>query len=118
MTKSPPGISVGGVFHTDTNPPPARPAGHGEFRDLGVAPGLVRWMIVGFDPGAFFDLHHTDTIDLDIVVDGTLELTLEDGAHQLVAGDAVVVTGVDHGWRAGPDGCRLSVTVIGTPPVA
>jgi hypothetical protein len=33
--------------------------------------------------------------------------------HPLAAGDSVVVTGVDHAWRAGPDGWRLSITTIG-----
>ncbi len=34
----------------------------------------------------------------------------------LVAGDLVVLAGVDHAWRAGPDGARLSAVLIGTPP--
>jgi hypothetical protein len=33
-----------------------------------------------------------------------------------VAGDCVVVTGVGHAWRPGPEGCVMSVVVIGTPP--
>jgi hypothetical protein len=28
----------------------------------------------------------------------------------------VVMTGVDHAWKAGPDGCRINAILIGTPP--
>ena len=63
-------------------------------------------------------MHHTDTIDYDIVLAGSVELILDDGAHLLGPGDCVVITGVDHAWRAGPDGVILSVALIGsTRPV-
>jgi quercetin dioxygenase-like cupin family protein len=61
-------------------------------------------------------MHHTDTVDFDTVLSGSVELTLGDGMHQLAAGDSVVMTGVDHAWRAGPEGCRLNVMSIGVLP--
>jgi quercetin dioxygenase-like cupin family protein len=61
-------------------------------------------------------MHHTDTVDIDIVLDGSIELTLDDGVHVLQAGDGAVIRGVDHAWRAGSEGARLSVIFIGTPP--
>lgn len=70
-------------------------------------------MIIEYGPGVTFPMHHTDTVDFDIVLSGSVELILDDGVHRLASGDSVVVTGVDHGWRAGPDGCRLSVVAIG-----
>lgn len=84
--------------------------------DLGVAAGTVNWLLIEYAPGAEFSMHHTDTVDLDTVLSGSVELTLGDGTHPLAAGDSVVVTGVDHAWRAGPDGCRLSVVAIGAAP--
>jgi len=51
-----------------------------------------------------------------IVLSGSIELILDDGEHPLVAGDHVVVTGVDHAWRAGPDGCRISIISLGVSP--
>jgi hypothetical protein len=50
------------------------------------------------------------------VLSGSVELILDDGAHPLEAGDAAVVTGVDHAWRTGPAGCRLSVVSVGIAP--
>ncbi len=84
--------------------------------NLGVPAGAMRWTVIEYAPGAAFSMHHTDTVDLDIVLSGALELILDDGEHPLAASDSVVVTGVDHAWRAGPDGCRLSVVTIGVSP--
>lgn len=84
--------------------------------DLGVPPGSVTWNMIDYGPGVAFSMHHTDTLDLDQVLSGSVELILDDGAHPLEAGDAAVVTGVDHAWRTGPDGCRLSVISFGVSP--
>ncbi|BBX20466.1 hypothetical protein CRI77_09450 [Mycolicibacterium duvalii] len=110
-----PGFAMGVPYQTTTNPPPARPAGSAPLIDQGIAPGLARWMVVDLGPGSETPMHHTDTVDLETVLSGTVELILDDGAHALAAGDLVVLTGVDHAWRAGPDGCRLSAVLIGTP---
>ena len=111
-----PGVGVDTMFDTHESPPSPRPAGHSDMLDLGVAPGLAHWIVVEYEPGAVFPMHHTDTIDFDIVLAGTMELTLDDGVHPLAPGDCVVMTGVDHAWAAGPDGCTLSVIALGTPP--
>ena len=111
-----PGIAAAGLFETSQSPPPSRPPGQGEFLDLGVQPGLVRWMVLEFEPEHGFGMHHTDTVDFDTVLSGSIELTLDDGVHRLTPGDCVVMNGVDHAWHAGPDGCRLSVMLFGTTP--
>ena len=67
-------------------------------------------------PGAEFSMHHTDTVDFDVVLAGSVELILDDGPHRLEVGDSAFVTGVDHAWRAGPKGCRLNVLTIGASP--
>jgi quercetin dioxygenase-like cupin family protein len=61
-------------------------------------------------------MHYTDTVDFDVVLSGSVESILDDGAHLLTVGDSAVVTGVDHGWRAGPEGCRLNLMTIGVSP--
>lgn len=97
-------------------PPPPRPTGHGSFMDLGVEPGCTRWLVVHWPEGTSYDMHHTDTIDYDIVLAGSVELTLGDGVHPLEAGDCVVIAGIDHAWRAGPQGASMSVTLLGSTP--
>ena len=113
---SAPGFGFAQLFQAPAAPPPPRPRGRGEWLDVQLDPGLVSWQVVDYAPSQTYPMHHTDTVDLDIVLRGTIELTLDDGVHLLEAGDGVVITGVDHAWRSGPDGCRLSVTFIGTPP--
>jgi quercetin dioxygenase-like cupin family protein len=71
-------------------------------------------MIVDFAPDVALPLHHTDTVDFDVVLSGNVELILETGSHSLHPGDCAVITGIDHAWRAGPEGCRLSALVVGT----
>lgn len=83
--------------------------------DLGVASGAISWIVVEYAPRVAFTMHNTDSVDLDTVLAGSVEITLDDGVHELAVGDCVVVTGVDHAWRAGADGCRLSVMSIGVP---
>jgi quercetin dioxygenase-like cupin family protein len=102
-TPSLPSISTGGGRVADT-------------LDLAVPAGAMRWTVIEYPPGAGFSLHHTDTVDLDVVLSGSVDLILDDGAHPLAPGDSAVVTGVDHAWRAGPEGCRISVLTIGASP--
>jgi quercetin dioxygenase-like cupin family protein len=111
-----PGFAMGIPYATATSPPPARPSGTAPLIDQGIAPGLVRWMVVDLGPDSETPMHHTDTLDLQTVLSGSVDLVLDDGAHRLERGDLVVLTGVDHAWRGGPDGCRLGAVLIGTPP--
>jgi uncharacterized cupin superfamily protein len=62
-------------------------------------------------------IHHTDSLDFDVVLEGSVDLVLEDGAHRLGPGDGAVIRGVDHGWETHQEGCRMSVVVIATTPL-
>jgi quercetin dioxygenase-like cupin family protein len=78
-------------------------------------PGASRFRTSIFSPGRQTAMHVTDTLDYDFVLEGTVTLVLSDGSEtELSAGDAVVVPGTAHAWRAGPQGCRLGVVMIGT----
>jgi hypothetical protein len=105
-------------YETAVDPPPQRPPGRGDFVDLGVPVGKARWLVVQLAPGFHYGMHNTDTIDCDTVLDGNIDLILDDGRHSLTVGDCVVVTGVDHAWEAGPDGCTMAFLFLGTPPPA
>ncbi|HTY32454.1 cupin domain-containing protein [Mycobacterium sp.] len=113
---------LGGILYSVLYAAPSLPSissGGGRFAkllDLVVAPGALRWTAIDYAPGAEFSMHHTDTVDFDLVLAGSVDLILDDGTHRLAVGDSVVVTGVDHAWLAGPQGCRLSVLTIGASP--
>jgi quercetin dioxygenase-like cupin family protein len=102
---------------TESCPPPPRPPGRGELLPITRTPGLVRWSFVEFPPGLTTPFHHTDSVDFDVVLEGSVDLVLDDGAHRLGPGDGAVVNGVDHSWETHEEGCRMSVVVIATPPL-
>ena len=113
-----PGFERHVVYQSDSTPPPSRPAGHGDYFPMDLAPGRVMWYFTTLEPRAEFDVpfHHTDTVDVGLLLDGTIELILDDGSHLLRAGDCFVVNGDDHSWRVGEQGCRICSASIGTPP--
>jgi hypothetical protein len=111
-----PGVLYSVLYGTPSSPSVSTGGRAADALDLGVAAGAINWLMIEYGPGVTFSMHHTDTVDFDIVLSGSVELVLDDGVHPLVAGDGVVVTRVDHAWRTGPDGCRLSVVAIGASP--
>lgn len=111
------GITVAVAASTVSCPPPSRPPGRGSLVPVASPPGVARWSFIEFPPEVTTALHHTDSVDFDVVLEGRVDLVLDDGAHQLDRGDGVVIKGVDHGWQTHDAGCRMSVVVIATPPL-
>jgi quercetin dioxygenase-like cupin family protein len=107
-------VAVEQVYTTNELPPPSQTAGRSDLLDMGFGRGLA-CMIIRWKPDSEWPPHYTDTIDVDIVLEGSIELVLDDGAHHLEPGDSVVVHGVDHAWRVGKDGCTTCVVAIATP---
>jgi hypothetical protein len=111
------GVASAMVATTSSSPPPARPEGPGDLSELSAGPGLAGWLLLDYGPNhKDYSMHHTDTVDFDLILEGSMELALDDGTHLLEPGDMVVMNGVDHQWTAGPSGCRFTVVFIGTPP--
>lgn len=73
-------------------------------------PGMLQFMDMT-DPG----MHTTDTIDFEIVLEGTVTLELDDGAIvTLQPGDTVVQNGTRHRWgNPGDVTARLAVFIVG-----
>jgi quercetin dioxygenase-like cupin family protein len=115
-------VRTASLWATDANPPPPAPPQAGHLVDVRLPPGFVRWTVVEHAPhqesGAATSsssMHHTDAIDLIIVVEGSTQLVLDDDVRDLGPGDCVVMTGVDHAMKAGPDGSRVITVAIGLP---
>jgi mannose-6-phosphate isomerase-like protein (cupin superfamily) len=85
--------------------------------NLGLSATGTKWLLLRLGPDWSYELHRTDSIDYDLVVEGEITLVLESGDVSLRTGDAVVIPGVQHGWRVGPERCVLSCTLLGLPPV-
>jgi hypothetical protein len=110
------------LWATDASPPPAAPPQSGHIVDVKLPPGVVRWTVVEHAPHEDADtattsgtMHHTNAIDLIFVVDGCTHLMLDDDVRDLRPGDCVVMTGVDHAMKAGPNGSRVISVAIGIP---
>jgi quercetin dioxygenase-like cupin family protein len=89
---------------------------------VSLAPGTLRWMVVEHPPYGEADgprtsstLHHTDALDLVFVHEGSGQLLLGDGPHDVEVGDLIVMPGIDHAMRAGAGGLQLVVVSVGTP---
>jgi mannose-6-phosphate isomerase-like protein (cupin superfamily) len=53
-------------------------------------------------------IHATDTLDINYIIAGSVELLLEEGRSvTLRAGDSVIIPGVKHGWITSPEGVTM-----------
>ena len=92
-----------------------------------LAPGEVSWRLYtlpsseeldayireryGDDPRA--GMHRTPTTDFVHVLEGRVELVLDEGSVELEAGDVVVQCGNVHAWRVLDGPVRLATVMVG-----
>lgn len=69
-----------------------------------------------FEPGLYSDMHRTDTIDIDVVLSGSLELEVETQTVVLEQGDMALISGANHAWRSGPEGAVVLFTLLAGSP--
>ncbi|WP_190813229.1 cupin domain-containing protein [Saccharopolyspora pogona] len=58
-------------------------------------------------------MHRIRSVDLDVVIDGSIVLVLDQQEIELHPGDGVVRQGDGHGWRTGERGCRMLIALPG-----
>ena len=111
--------TIANLFSIRQSPPAPTAPGQSRFRPDVLRPGHVDWYIVDHPPHAEGgqlppqDLHHRSVVDCLFVFEGSAQLLLGDGAHQVAAGDCIVMEGNDHALRSDPGGCRLMAFAIG-----
>jgi mannose-6-phosphate isomerase-like protein (cupin superfamily) len=77
-------------------------------RDFGIGDDVARG-----HPPRHPAIHRTRTIDYVIVLEGEIDLLLDDGEVRLAAGDVVVQRGTNHAWiNRGNTVCRLGMVFI------
>jgi quercetin dioxygenase-like cupin family protein len=83
------------------------------------ASGDERWLRVPTEQPDRPGMHTTDTLDFEVVLDGDIVLGLDDGEHELHAGDTVVQRGTAHRWRVtGDRPCTYLAVMIRPDPAA
>jgi quercetin dioxygenase-like cupin family protein len=87
-------------------------------RTVGTAEGdgtVLR--IVRYAPGVAPRHHRTNSIDYAVVMSGSMDTELDDGAVRLTAGDVLVQRGTLHNWvNNGTGPCVIAFVLIGAAP--
>lgn len=90
----------------------------GRARDVGTTlKGGSAFRIVDMLPGGESPFHRTNSIDYGIVLNGEIELELEDGRKTTVGKHGVIIQrGTNHLWRNTTDKpCRIAFILIEAP---
>src|SRR5262249_1734582 len=61
-------------------------------------PNGTRFAVIDFPPGNAPRMHRTETIDYVIVLEGEIEMDMDDSTVKLKAGDVMVQRGTNHAW--------------------
>ena len=124
------------VWVTDESPADLSRPGDRAEREIGVAPptsGSI-FRVVEFPPGrkamsrdavlqemglshqkdsGHAGMHRTRSVDYAVVMEGEIDMILDDGEVHLAAGDVLVQQGTDHAWvNRGERPCRIAFVLI------
>jgi quercetin dioxygenase-like cupin family protein len=90
-------------------------------RKLGTYPPVngTRFMIADYPPGNIPRMHRTETIDYIIVLDGEIEMELDNNERVTIRqGDVMIQRGTNHAWRNISDrSCRMAFVLIDAKPL-
>lgn len=106
------------LWTTETVPADNNDETDGRERDVGTTlKGGSAFRIVDMLPGGESPFHRTNSIDYGIVLEGEIELELEDGRKKTVGKHGVIVQrGTNHLWRNTTNRkCRIAFILIEAP---
>ena len=84
-------------------------------REIGIPPPALGsiFRIVDFPPGTNGEMHRTNSIDYAVVLEGEIDMLLDDSEVHLKAGDVLVQQATNHGWmNRGAANCRIAFVLI------
>lgn len=82
------------------------------------APGSYRTVLFPWKPGMHTEPHRTTSVDVNVVLEGSLILGVEEGEVTLHKGDVVVLPGTVHTWRATHEPALVLYTIQSSEPTA
>ena len=89
-------------------------------RIMGTAPPAngTRFAIIDFPPGNTAHMHRTETIDYVIVLEGEIEMDMDDSSVTLKAGEVMVQRGTNHAWaNRSKSRARVAFVLIDATPL-
>ena len=108
------------IWSTDRSPADNTDATDGAERAIAItSPGGSAIRVMSIEPGHRSPMHRTLSIDYGIVLEGELDLELDDGATKhLFAGDIVVQRGTMHAWiNNGTQPCKIAFILLEALPL-
>jgi len=77
-----------------------------------------RFAVIDFPPGNKPHMHRTETIDYVIVIEGEIDMDMDDSTVKLRAGDLMVQRGTNHAWaNRGEKPARVAFVLIDAEPL-
>jgi len=89
-------------------------------RILGTAPpeNGSRFIVMEFAPGVASEMHRTETIDYIVVLEGEIDMDMDDSTVKLRAGDVMVQRGTNHAWiNRSKAPVRLAIVLLDAKPL-
>jgi naringenin degradation protein FdeH len=89
-------------------------------RIIGTSPPKngTRFAVIDFPPGSLPHMHRTETIDYVIVIEGEVEMDMDDSTVKLKAGDIMIQRGTNHAWANRSDKrARVAFVLIDAEPL-
>jgi quercetin dioxygenase-like cupin family protein len=89
-------------------------------RIIGTAPppSGTRFTVIDFPPGNQPHMHRTETIDYVIVMEGEIEMDMDDSSVKLKAGDIMIQRGTNHAWANRSDRrARVAFVLVDAKPL-
>jgi quercetin dioxygenase-like cupin family protein len=89
-------------------------------RIIGTAPPAngTRFAVIDFPPGNTPRMHRTETIDYVIVLEGEIEMDMDDSTVKMQAGDVMVQRGTNHAWaNRSSKRARVAFVLIDAQPL-
>jgi len=89
-------------------------------RILGTAPPVkgTRFAVIDFPPGNHPHMHRTETIDYVIVLEGEIEMDMDESTVKMKAGDIMVQRGTNHAWaNRSRNRARVAFVLIDAEPL-
>jgi quercetin dioxygenase-like cupin family protein len=89
-------------------------------RILGTAPPEdgSRFIVMEFAPGVVSEMHRTETIDYIVMLEGEIDMAMDDSTVKLRAGDIMVQRGTNHAWvNRSKAPARMAIVLLDAKPL-